>query len=130
LNVHVLIADDDRVLTHLLTTRLKAEGYTVSVAYDVMQATASAMRLAPDVVILDIRMPGGSGLDVIKRLRASTKVATLPVLVLSSSPDPKMPATVKSLGADEFLGKPVDLDLLLKALRRLTGQPASPGEAK
>ncbi|MGA8182730.1 MAG: response regulator [Terriglobia bacterium] len=56
----ILIADDDRVQTLMLSTRLKAKGFKVTVASDAIQAWMSAIKTLPDVIVLDIQMPGGT----------------------------------------------------------------------
>ena len=117
----VLIADDDRVQTLMLATRLKAKGLKVTVAYDAIQAWIAAIQTLPDLIILDIQMPGGTGIAVLTQLKASTKTSQIPVIVLSGSIDPQIVPKVKDLGADEFLTKPVNLDALYLALSRLLG---------
>ena len=116
-----LVADDDRVQTLMLASRLKAKGFKVTVAYDAVQAWIAAIQTLPDVIILDIQMPGGTGIAVLKQLKASTKPSQIPVIVLSGSIDPQIVPRVKDLGADEFLHKPVDLNALYLALSRLLG---------
>ena len=116
-----LVADDDRVQTLMLATRLKAKGFKVTVAYDAVQTWIAAIKTLPDVIILDIQMPGGTGIAVLKQLKASTKTSQIPVIVLSGSIDPQIVPTVIDLGADEFLPKPVDLDELYRTLSRLLG---------
>jgi diguanylate cyclase (GGDEF)-like protein len=126
--MNVLIADDDRSFTQLLSTFLKAKGHSAVLAYDALQAVAAVMRTPPDVIVLDIMMPSGSGLHALRRLKASTKTNGIPVVVVSGSADPKMPQTVKSLGADEFFPKPLDFELLYKTLVKLVpGAAAQPG---
>jgi DNA-binding response OmpR family regulator len=120
----VLIADDDRPLNQLLTTVLRAKGLEIVSAFDAMQALMFALRGSPDVIALDINMPGGTGLDALKKLKASVKTATVPVLVMSGSTDPKLAPQVKDLGADEFMQKPVNAEQFYRALCRLTGRPA------
>jgi len=115
----ILIADDDRVLAQLLSSRLTKTNYTVVVSYDAMHAFMTAMKLAPSAVILDINMPGGTGLEVLKRLKSSSKTSLIPVIVLSGSVDPADVQNVIDLGADEFLGKPPDFERLQGALTRL-----------
>ena len=115
----ILVADDDRVLAQLLSNRLSKANYTVVVSYDAMHAFMAALRLSPAAVILDINMPGGSGLEVLKRLKSSTKTSLIPVIVLSGSVDPADVQNVINLGADEFLGKPPDFERLEGALTRL-----------
>lgn len=115
----ILVADDDRVLAQLLSSRLTKTNYTVVVSYDAIHAFMTAMKLAPSAVILDINMPGGTGLQVLKRLKSSTKTSLIPVIVLSGSLDPAEVQSVIDLGADEFLGKPPDFERLQGALARL-----------
>jgi two-component system, OmpR family, response regulator CpxR len=115
----ILVADDDRVLAQLLSNRLAKTNYTVVVSYDAMHAFMAAVKLAPSAVILDINMPGGTGLEVLKRLKSSTKTSLIPVIVLSGSIDPADIKSVIDLGADEFLGKPPDFERLEGALTRL-----------
>jgi two-component system cell cycle response regulator len=81
----ILIADDSRVHVQLLTGWLQDRGFAVVSALDAVQAWMMGIRSQPDVIILDINMPGGSGLDVLKRLKASTKTKHIPVLVVSGS---------------------------------------------
>ena len=115
----LLIADDDRVLTHLLSARLRAKGWTVTIALDAMQAMMFAMRTAPDAILLDINMPGGTGLEALRKLKVSTKTSEIPVLVLSGSIDPADEASVRALGAAGFMKKPADIDEIDATLREL-----------
>ncbi len=119
----VLVADDDPLVAELLRTGLRARGWEVTVAADAMQAMRAAVREMPDAIVLDVNMPAGTGLNVLKWLKDTSKVQTaeIPVLVVSGLRDPDLPARVEQLGADEFLPKPVDLDTVYDALCRLTG---------
>jgi CheY-like chemotaxis protein len=112
----ILLADDDRVLTHLLSSRLRAKGVETFVAHDAMQALMSAMRSPPDVIVLDIQMPGGTGIEALKKLKGSARTSSIPVVVLSGSVEPDASRAVKALGAIEFLLKPIDPDALYKVL--------------
>lgn len=112
----VLLADDDRVLTHLLSSRLRAKGVETMVAHDAMQAFTTAMRSQPDVIILDVQMPGGTGIEALKRLKQSARTSQIPVVVLSGSVEAETTGVVKALGAVEFLLKPIDPEALYQAL--------------
>lgn len=116
-DMKILIADDDRVVSHLLSARLQAEGWRVTVAQDAMQALMFALRLAPDAIVLDINMPGGTGLDALRKLKASSKTAAIPVIVVSGAADRALPENVATLGAVAFLPKPIDVDALIQLLR-------------
>lgn len=113
----ILIADDDRVLTLVLGTQLKRAGYQVVIVYDAMQAIMAAMRNPPDAILLDVSMPGGTGLQVLRQLKNSVKTNLVPIIVITGSLEPGMAAKVKSLGADEFMTKPPDVERLLAILK-------------
>jgi len=115
----ILIADDDRVTLETLGAQLRGAGFQILTAMDAMQAFMVAQRSAPDAVLLDIQMPGGTGLDTLKRLRTSTKTQAIPVIAISGLKDPEMSKRVLALGAAEFLPKPVDFERLRATLNRL-----------
>lgn len=121
----VLIADDDRTLTHLLSSGLQALGWVVDVALDAMQAVMFARQQTPDVIVLDIAMPGGTGRQALHSLKASSKLRGIPVVVLSGSVDPDEEAKLVALGAVEFLRKPIDPDTLDARLRAVLGGDAA-----
>ena len=119
----VLIADDDRVLTRLATAGLKTRGWQVEVAHDAMQALMFAMKPPhPDVIALDIGMPGGSGMAVLKKLQQSSRTSQIPVVVVSGSITEADEAMVLGLGAAAFLRKPVDAQMLHETLSRVAGE--------
>lgn len=120
----VLIADDDPDMVLLVSTLLRERGWKVEVARDAMQTLMFAMRVQPDAIVLDINMPGGTGLEALKKLKMSVKTSQIPVVVMTATTDPAMPATVRGLGADDFVRKPLDAEALHSALVRLAGQPA------
>src|SRR4029079_19371779 len=80
----ILIADDSRFHVQLVASYL-GKGCEVSSASDALQAWMGALRSKPDVILLDINMPGGTGLEVLKRLRMSTKTQHIPVIVVSGN---------------------------------------------
>lgn len=122
----VLLADDDKVQTMMLSSQLRAKGFSVAAAYDATYAFMVAMKSPPDAVVLDILMPGGTGRAVLERLKGSSKTMQIPVIVLSSVADPKVVSEVLALGAAEYLHKPVDVEALDAALRRALNMPAEP----
>jgi twitching motility two-component system response regulator PilH len=119
----ILVADDSRFQVTLLTKALQDKGFEVVAAQDAMQAGMVALRTAPDAIVLDINMPGGSGIEVLKRLRRSTKTQLIPVVVVSGSDDPGVRQIAMELGVADFLTKPVDLDQLCKTLSDLLPIP-------
>lgn len=110
----VLIADDDSLVRAVLRMALSRAGYEVSEARDAHEVIAAAAAHEPDLVVLDINMPGGTVHDTLGSLR--DHAPELPVLVLSGESHP--PADLTGPACD-FARKPIDLDDLLERVRRL-----------
>lgn len=120
----ILVVDDDEDLVRALSIRLKAAGYDVVAAMDGMQAVMMTHRRDPDLLILDIRMPGGSGITVMDKLQGSIKTRRIPVIVASAFDDDETKQKVQELGAFKFFRKPFETDDLLKAIEEaLEGSP-------
>jgi len=117
----ILVADDDPLIVQVLRAGLRTRGWDVVVAADAMQVSMFAMNTAPDAILLDINMPGGTGVTALRRLKQSVKTAHIPVIVLSGTTDPQIPDTVREMGAHTFLPKPVNLDEVLRVLNELLG---------
>src|SRR3954470_13760627 len=111
----------------MLARTLAAEGFEVAVAADGGAALAAAERALPDVIVLDVAMPGMDGLAVCRRLRA--KGGTTPVLMLPAAD--ALPDRVRGLqaGADDYLVKPFATEELVARLRALTRRGAHGSEA-
>lgn len=120
----ILIADDSRFQRELLASFLPATDFEPVFAGDALQAWMAALRSAPQLILLDI-MPGGTGLEVLKRLRMSSKTQQIPVIVVSSEEDPASESLARSLGALVFLHKPVKQEQLCAAVN-LALHPARP----
>ncbi|MEP6733428.1 MAG: response regulator [bacterium] len=114
--MNIIVADDDKVLSKMICGILNEAGHITMPVFDSMQTMMYVTKQPPDLVLLDINMPGGTGLGVLERLKRSTKTANVPVIIISGSPDKKLPEEVRKLGAVNFLAKPVDPDVLLKAV--------------
>jgi putative two-component system response regulator len=80
---------------------------------------------APALIILDISMPGGTGVEALRKLKRSAKTSMIPVVVLSGSTDAGMPAQVKALGAVDYLPKPIAPESLLAAVSRALEKAAT-----
>ena len=126
----VLVIDDEPELVKLLDFNLTKAGYLVLTARDGEAGLAAARRHSPDVVVLDVMMPGLDGLEVCKRLRQETATAGVPILMLTAKADEADRVLGLELGADDYLTKPFglrELQARVKALlRRSEAQGASP----
>jgi CheY-like chemotaxis protein len=118
--VKILVADDDRVMSQLVCAVVREAGHTPVAAFDAMQALMFTTRPPlPAAVILDINMPGGTGLEALRKMKMNPRTAPIPVIVLSGSAEPDMPEQVKALGADEYLAKPINPEVLTLAIQRV-----------
>jgi DNA-binding response OmpR family regulator len=116
----ILIVDDDRLVQRSLNVLLAKNQYEAVVAADAVLALSLARKEKPDLILLDMGLPGGSGLTVLERLRGISGLGGIPVIVVSATDANKEHAL--SAGAEEFLQKPVDGDVLLAAIRRTLGE--------
>lgn len=121
----LLLVDDDRALCEMLTEYLTPEGFDVSAAHDGPSATVALSDGGFDIVILDVMLPGLSGLDVLRGLRVSSR---LPVLMLTARGDDVDRIVGLELGADDYLAKPFnprELVARLRAILRRAGPAAA-----
>jgi DNA-binding response OmpR family regulator len=102
---NVLLAEDDRGIAGLYRQRLELEGYAVTVAGDGEAALATALASVPKLVVLDVRLPELSGLEVLERLRKDRRTRQVPVVILTNWEDDEAKARALKLGALEFLLK-------------------------
>ncbi len=122
----ILVVEDDRDLALALTVRLRAAGFEPSVAYDTTSVVPMATRSKPDLILLDISMPGGGGLVAARRLRTLTPLATIPFIVLTASKKPELKEEAMALGATAFFEKPYESAELLVAISSAIGEAADP----
>jgi CheY-like chemotaxis protein len=102
----VLLVDDEDQLRRVMRDLLQRQGYTVVEARDGAQALDEVDRHAPDIVILDLNLPGVDGYSVLSQLRSRQATRQLPVIVLTAKGDEDNEVRVLELGADDFLTKP------------------------
>ncbi len=126
----VLVADDDKVFVELVSSRFRGQGFEVQVAFDVMQAMMGAMKAPPDVILLDVKMPGGTGFDALRRLKANGKTAAIPVIVISALEEPGISDKVQGLGAAAFIPKPASFEEIYATVCRVVGKAADAAAAR
>jgi len=112
----VLVVDDNRDTVQLLCRSLEEHGYEALPAYGGVEAIQKARNEALDCVLLDIMMPGCSGLKVCHELKQQAATRHLPVVILSARKEPQDISYARQMGADEYLTKPISLSKLLKSL--------------
>lgn len=118
--MRVLVVDDILVNVILLAERLKIASYQVVTATSGEEALQIIRHSPPDIVLLDVMMPGMSGYDVCRSIRREEKSACLPVVMVTALDKDSDRDDGLDAGADEFLTKPVEDDVLFSAMHRAT----------
>ena len=104
----ILIVDDEDAGRETLQSILEGEGYQFQVAENGPQAIEKAKKFLPDVILLDIMMPGMTGLEVCQRIRSDPEIAEIPIVMLTALDDHDSLLTALKAGADDFISKPFD----------------------
>ena len=128
MSAHILVVDDDKRLRDLIARYLGEQGFRVTVATDAADARAKLKSIAFDLLVLDIMMPGESGLDLTRALRSESSV---PILLLTAMGEVQDRITGLETGADDYLGKPFEpkelvlrINAILKRARPRVAAPA------
>lgn len=101
----VLLIEDEKEVAELYRLKLSLDGYNVEVASDGQEGLTKALELKPDLIFLDIKMPGMDGFEVLKNLRDSEITKKTPIIILSNFDEQEMIEKGLSLGANEYLIK-------------------------
>jgi putative two-component system response regulator len=104
----VLIVDDEYIGRETLQSVLEGEGYELEMAENGMEAIEKAKKFLPDVILLDVMMPGMTGFEVCQRIRNDPEIAEIPIIVLTALDDRDSLLTALKAGADDFISKPFD----------------------
>jgi DNA-binding response OmpR family regulator len=118
--MRILIVDDDDLTLSAYSKILTSEGYVVSLAGSLKQALAELNKHYPDIVLLDIKLPDGSGLELIPELKKNTQVKK--IIIVSGFSKEKASAIALSLGATDYMTKPMDITKLKEILARTTNE--------
>jgi DNA-binding response OmpR family regulator len=129
----ILVVEDERTIAESIAARLRAEGYTVDLAHDGPAAVAAARLMRPDLVVLDVMLPGFDGLEVCRRIQAERSVS---VLMLTARDDETDMLVGLAVGADDYVTKPFSMrelaarvQVLLRRVERATKASADPSAA-
>ncbi|HNV46734.1 MAG TPA: response regulator transcription factor [Spirochaetota bacterium] len=120
----ILIIDDDAKLQDLLRAYLSDNGFAVASLFDGNEALSAIEKEGPDVVLLDIMLPGSNGLDVLRAVRATSSI---PVIMLTAKGDDTDRIVGLELGADDYLPKPFNPRELLARIRAVMRRAPAPG---
>jgi DNA-binding response OmpR family regulator len=118
LRARLLLVDDDDALADMYALQLTASGFHVTTARSGAEALALANDVLPDLIYLDLGLPGMTGLEVLERLRRAPNTAEVPVVILTNFSEPEMMKRGRELGAQDYLVKVNTPPALLAAAAR------------
>jgi DNA-binding response OmpR family regulator len=121
--VVMIVEDDEGILEALRAAVEELDGVEVALATDGEEALWRAQETPPALVVLDVMMPGLSGFEVCRRLKADPRTSTVPVMIVSALPRAVGEARAASVGCDAYLEKPFELDRLVAQARALVSPP-------
>jgi CheY-like chemotaxis protein len=124
----ILVADDDPVILRLLQVNFNLEGYEVHTAARGEEALEKAREHVPDVILLDVMMPGVDGWEVCRRLKEDQATAAIPVIFLSARAQDQDRRRGYELGVVAYVTKPFDPSELIEVVQRALGNPPQPQE--
>lgn len=117
--INVLVVDDDRSLTSLISLKLTQRNFGVMTAHNGTEALTAVRERGPDLIILDINMPGPSGHDVLRLLKQDPELAAIPVLMLTASGKQHDVVGALHAGAMDYIIKPIDINDLVTRVEKL-----------
>jgi len=117
----VLIADDEHNIRHILDFSLHAEGFDVLSAHTGEDALSLAREAAPDLIILDVMMPGKGGIETCRALKQDRQTAAIPVILLTARSSKADRQAGQEAGADDYITKPFSPQKVIDAVQRLLG---------
>jgi two-component system phosphate regulon response regulator PhoB len=117
--MRILVIEDERDLCDVLDFNLKREGYETILAHDGQEGLRKAQTLLPDMILLDLMLPGLSGFDVCRELRAGERTRDIPIIIISAKSEETDQVVGFSLGADDYVTKPFAVKVLLSRIKAL-----------
>ena len=113
----ILIIEDEPDTAKVVAKRLTQSSFEVVVAVDAYEGVKFAYKEKPDLIILDVMLPAGGGLSVLKNIRMSAELRLIPVLVLTGIKDEDYKQQILDEGVEAYLGKPYDPDVLISTIQ-------------
>ncbi|QDU23097.1 response regulator [Urbifossiella limnaea] len=125
----ILIVEDERGLTQTLSWYFTREGFEAVVVHDGAEGLRKAQALLPDVILLDVMLPGMSGLDVCRELRGGERTKDIPIIMLTARSEETDQVEGFARGADDYVTKPFSNKVLLQRVKAVLRRSEGPGEA-
>lgn len=117
----ILIVDDEKDLVEMLKMRLEANDYEIITAYNGEEGLEKAELCRPDLILLDIMMPGISGFEVLRRLKDNAWAKDIPVIMLTAKGDTNSIFKAEDMSVKDYIMKPYNSKVLLETIRRFVG---------
>ncbi len=122
----ILIVDDEKDIVDLVAYNLEREGYEVLKAYDGEKALQLARSKTPDLIVLDLMLPGIQGLEVCKRIRQNPETAAIPIIMLTAKGEEIDKVVGLEAGADDYITKPFSVKELLARIKAVLRRARCP----
>src|SRR5260370_5212832 len=128
----ILIVEDERTLVKTLDYNFQREGFETILAHDGVEGLRKAQTLLPDLILLDLMLPGMNGIEVCREVRAGERTREIPIIMLTARAEETDQVVGFSMGADDYVTKPFNLKVLIQRikaqLRRREGGPPETGD--
>ena len=125
----ILIIEDEKGLVQSLTWYFNREGYETVVAADGAEGLRKAQALLPDLILLDLMLPGMGGLDVCRELRSGAKTKLIPIIIITARAEETDEVIGLSMGADDYVTKPFSNKVLLQRVKAILRRAETTPEA-
>ena len=119
----LLVVEDDENIAPALEVLLKARGFNIYKALDAITGMQKSLGIIPDLILLDITIPGGNGLKLAEQLKQAPKTQYIPLIFLTASQESGLREQALALGASAFFEKPFDFEYLVAAIRAAIKHP-------
>lgn len=121
----ILVIEDEEEIVKVLVYKLKQSGFEVDVTFDSIMAVKAAHDHKPDLILLDMMLPGGGGIIALKNIRMATQLKFIPVIVLTGMKNEEKKSEIEKMGIAGYFEKPYDFPTLLSAINELFN-PSTP----
>jgi DNA-binding response OmpR family regulator len=125
----IMVVEDELDVQKVVAKRLSSRGFTVHCASDGYQAVQLAHKVHPDLIVLDLQLPAGDGLSVLRKLRISGTTKKTHIVVLTGMTNELYKQSVLTEGVDAYLQKPYDSQVLLDTIDKILGKKENPPDS-
>lgn len=115
----ILIIEDDPDIAKILRMKLTKNDYVTNVAFDAITGKSLLVKDPPELILLDISLPGGSGLEIARFVTNHPNLCTIPIIIITAYGNPEFKAKAEEFGVIAYLQKPLDFDLLMEKINEI-----------